>query len=242
MVASASSGMHGDAANIRGVVARQGTRPRDGDRRARRGIRERGGCDEDPCGRRRAGRCRASALRVTRLSRGAAFLRDGDRARRARAGGAGPADGLVLDEPRRGRVRGVLRRARTRRSHDHWEHASDAVRRVARLSGTSTATSSTQLWFLVRDGDEVAAVARNDAERRRRRLRRRARRAAAPGAAAGSARRCCCTTFARVLAPRHDARHARRRRREPDRRDAALRARRHARRARADVVYEKALA
>ena len=75
---------------------------------------------------------RARALRVARLPRGAALLRDGDRAGR-RAVGARPAGWARRGRVARRRVRAFYD-ALNEAFAEHWEWRSPAVRRVARAS------------------------------------------------------------------------------------------------------------
>jgi mycothiol synthase len=87
------------------------------------------------------------------------------------------------------------------------------------------------LWFIVRDGDEIAAVMRNEPDRSGAGLRRRAGRAQA----VAEARHRPCPAAAcvrRVLPTRQAPGRPWGRRREPDRRHAAVRARRDAHRLR----------
>ena len=121
---------------------------------------------------------------------------------------------------------------------DHWEHHPRPFEEWWEEKLAEPDYDPT-LWFLIRDGGEVAATIRNDPVRngggyvgaigvRRAVARARPGEGAAPAHVPG------------VPAARADARHARRRRGEPHGRDEALRARRHARGAGGGRVREGA--
>ncbi len=110
MVASATYGVHGDAADIRGIVADKGRGLgaeiiERGEAFARAEARE-----EDLCAAPEPDTGGACALRVARLSRGAPVLLDGDRADRGTVGACAPRRARRGRAARR-RVRGVLRGA-----------------------------------------------------------------------------------------------------------------------------------
>ena len=86
---------------------------------------------------------------------GPPFLRDGDRADEEPT--VPSSGGRRSTTPGR-RGRGVLRRRSRRRSQDHWE-----CTRVRSTSGRAAVVQPERrpraLWFVVRDGDEIAAIA-----------------------------------------------------------------------------------
>ena len=83
---------------------------------------------------------------------------------------------------------------------DEWNFVSMPFERVGRASTCNAPDFDPTLWFIVRDGDEIAAVLRGDAGAGRRRLGRRASACASRGEGAGSASRCCSTPSASSIA------------------------------------------
>ena len=123
---------------------------------------------------------------------------------------------------------------------DEWNFVADAVRTSGARLRVHAPDFDPTLWFIVREGDEIAAVLRGDADRSGLGLDRRDRRAQARGASAGSGLRSCATRSASSIAGGRRRVGARSRRPESHRRDAALRARGHARRVRSGRVREGA--
>ena len=137
-------------------------------------------------------------------------------------------DGLVVDELRADEYEAFYD-ALNEAFAEHWEWHPKPFEAWLERRQDQHRDEHGPVWFVVRDGDELAAVTRNDAS-------------VAGGGYVGAigvrpawrgqglAKALLQQTFARVLASRHDPRHARRRCSERDRRSRALRAGGHARR------------
>ena len=150
---------HGDGRHRGGVVRRQGPRPRCGARRPRRGARARERCDAVSISSSSAptplprGALRARGYREVRRFYEMAIQLDASRRRRtSRPGSPGRAARRrarrsTTRSTKRSRITGSSRRGRSRSGGP---------------GGSSATNFDPTLWFLIRDGDEIAAVARNE--------------------------------------------------------------------------------
>ncbi len=128
-------------------------------------------------------------------------------------------DGLRLDEIGDGEQRAFFD-AVNEAFADHWEWHPLPFEKWIEIRRDEHHDEHGPMWFVVRDGDELAAVTRNEA-RAGGGLCRRGRRSA--GVARQGTRKSPALSHLRgVLASRHDARHARRRLAERDRRCPSL--------------------
>src|SRR3954454_9421070 len=162
MVASASFGMHGDAANIRGVVGDKG-------RGLGTEIVERGGAFARAEG---ATKIHAGAAEPDAAGRALFESRGYREGRRSYAMAIElteePAPpvlpaGLVLDELHEGEYEAFYD-ALNEAFSEHWEWHPDPFDEWLERRRGQHCDEHGPVWFVVRDGDEVVAVTRNDVD------------------------------------------------------------------------------
>ena len=189
IVASATYGVHGDAADIRGIVADKG-------RGLGAEIIDRGEAFA------RAEHAKKILLAAPEPDTAARALFESRGYREVRRFYSmaielteAPSEpvlpgGLVVDELHDGEYEAFYE-ALNESFAEHWEWHPKPFDEWLELGRGQHRDEHGPVWFVVRDGDELAAVTRNDAERRRRRIRRRDRRAARVAGQRARPRRCC---------------------------------------------------